>query len=338
MKLVRVIVWTLVSLCVIAFVFLFFLPDFGRFASLPSEHDPNLVGAWDGHFYNYYSNNRPDQKVYFFADGTGTSQGRGRFWWGSQAGEIHVKYIATDYWANRSYPYQIDASTHRVTFAVKSWAIVPKSMTRERVPNPIRTKLGLHSSDQTAMSLAQQRLNLFRAVLKQPNSGFRYGGPGSRHWVLFPSHVSYALYFVDFNTIDGTETFTRWVEGKLSPLSRIQVSTTVSDHWYDKPSFSNNRSIYLLCKELDGLPLKPRAEENDRGNDSTGPDFEIPSLLVAVELSEQPGSTTPLLVQRIEPLAGKSEIPIHVLLEGTIPVVIGENLWVTAPSKESPQP
>jgi hypothetical protein len=194
---------------------------------LPSGHDPRLVGGW---ITDQGARAKYARPQYFFSDGTGSAMGAGRLEWGSEKGQIAVKYAGTDYTGHSTASYQIDASGAAVTFAGAHSLVIPTHLKRLTGADFDR---GIALADESgaagigensgAMLLARERYQFFNEIKGVSNSGYRFELAGSRHWVLFPQNRADRLYFVDFKADDGSLLVTAWDKPGGTPRRAWQI-------------------------------------------------------------------------------------------------------------------
>ncbi|HLK13661.1 MAG TPA: hypothetical protein VKT78_02550 [Fimbriimonadaceae bacterium] len=129
------------AILIVAFCFLLFEGPGGRWAWLiltpPGTRDPRLVGVWTG-TWHFLEEPEPRSKVTVFrADGTGTYSDEGRyqtpFEWGTRAGVLYTRRMATDAWSGRKLPYELSPDGKALHFrgARKMFDLVTEDMHKQ---------------------------------------------------------------------------------------------------------------------------------------------------------------------------------------------------------------
>lgn len=107
----------------------------GSFIFVPGERDPRVVGRWDG-FWTFEEIKEPRTLVFaadgVWSDGERSMIGPRRSTWGTKDGRLHVKWLATDHWVGRAFPYSLsrDGKTLRLETENRFGYLFPRTLRR----------------------------------------------------------------------------------------------------------------------------------------------------------------------------------------------------------------
>lgn len=113
---------------ILAIAFLYIASVPGWLVTVPSTHDPQLVGEWKATW--AWTGSGRKRLMVFLKDGSGNVEGW-RFRWGTDNGTLHVKRrSAGEGWDCGSAAYAIDPGAKSVRFKGKPTATIATEMTR----------------------------------------------------------------------------------------------------------------------------------------------------------------------------------------------------------------
>ena len=112
---------------------------------VPRERDSRLVGRWAG---VWTGPGWPVPRTLTFTadgawgEGKRSTTGPRRSTWGTKDGRLHVKWLATDYWDGKSFPYSVskDGRVLRLDTLDRYGYLFPKTLRRQEESSGRRAK------------------------------------------------------------------------------------------------------------------------------------------------------------------------------------------------------